>query len=255
VLVLSTIAAPERPRLRRRRAIRTSEATTPAAQVNRATAVRAEPFPTPGHAESWLAAVRDQEERREDELARARALIDRALHAFRVAYGDPYARDVGGSLALVSRIGYGSGDDVVAGLFKDAWEQPRTAEPVKRSMEAPEERFAAVLGCRETVLACEELVLRARADIDAGRLRGAALQARIALEALLAELPERLERRRGELDADRAAIGAAANAALVGDLSDERRAAVAACVERMEDAIHAHRLGGLAPRSDDDSGG
>ena len=56
-------------------------------------------------------------------------------------------------------------------------------------MEAPEERFAALLGGREQALACEELVLRARADLDAGREREAALEARVALEALLAELP------------------------------------------------------------------
>ena len=55
-------------------------------------------------------------------------------------------------------------------------------------MEAPEERFAALLGGRESPLAAEELVLRARADLDAGRPREAALQARVALEALLAEL-------------------------------------------------------------------
>ena len=60
------------------------------------------------------------------------------------------------------------------------------ARRARRSMEAPEERFAALLGGREEVLPAEELVLRARADLNAGRLREAALQARVALEALLA---------------------------------------------------------------------
>ena len=55
-------------------------------------------------------------------------------------------------------------------------------------MEAPEERFAALVGGHGSPLAAEELVLRARADLDAGRTREAALQARVALEALLAEL-------------------------------------------------------------------
>ena len=53
-------------------------------------------------------------------------------------------------------------------------------------MEAPEERFAALLGGREESLPAEELVLRARADLNAGRLAEAALQARVAIEALLA---------------------------------------------------------------------
>jgi hypothetical protein len=54
-------------------------------------------------------------------------------------------------------------------------------------MEAPEERFAAVLGGRDVPLAAEDLVLRARADLDAGRRRAAELQARAALDALRAE--------------------------------------------------------------------
>jgi hypothetical protein len=62
------------------------------------------------------------------------------------------------------------------------------------------------------VLVAEELVLRARLDLEAGRPREAALQARVALEALLAELPEA-----GGLAAHREALGAAANAALEGD--------------------------------------
>ena len=81
-------------------------------------------------------------------------------------------------------------------------------------MESPEERYAAILGGRDRGLAGEELVLRARMDLDAGRVREAALQARVALEALLAELPSggtgeqphrrpRRDRRRRQQGADR----------------------------------------------------
>ncbi len=81
-------------------------------------------------------------------------------------------------------------------------------------MEAPEERFAALLGAREQALVGEELVLRARADLDAGRPREAALQARVALEALLAELG----RDGGGARAERARPWRrAANAALRGE--------------------------------------
>ncbi len=45
-----------------------------------------------------------------------------------------------------------------------------------------------MLGGRERVDACETLLLRARADLDAGRRREAALQLRVGLEALLVEL-------------------------------------------------------------------
>ena len=106
------------------------------------------------------------------------------------------------------------------------------ARRAKRSMEAPEERFAALLGAREPQLVAEELVLRARADLNAGRPREAALQALVALEAL------------GGLAALREAVGSAANAALAGDLDTASVQALTGAVEEMETALRRHRLGG-----------
>jgi hypothetical protein len=243
VLVLSTLAAPERRRLRGRRGKDVEQASPEAVPTARATVIRTEPFTTTDHAEVWLAAVRDDAERRDSELERALATLNGALHAYRVASADPHVRDVALDQALVARIGFGSGDDAVAGLFKQAWELPRGGiARARRSMEAPEERFAALLSGRERVLACEELVLRARMDLDAGRGREAALQARVALEALLAELPGLSGDRRGALEADRKAIGDAANAALRGDLTDELAAALEASIARMEAALRVRRL-------------
>ena len=75
-------------------------------------------------------------------------------------------------------------------------------------MEAPEQRFAALVGARERAGVAEDLVLRARLDLDAGHLREAALQARVALEALLAESGAALpDGARAELEADREAGG------------------------------------------------
>jgi hypothetical protein len=211
--------------------------------TSRATVVHTDPFSTPDHAEVWLSAVRDDTERRDGELDRALATLNGALHAYRVSRADPYVRDVALDQTLVARIGFGSGDDAVAGMFKQAWELPRGGVVrAKRSMEAPEERFAALLSGRESVLACEELVLRARMDLGAGRPREAALQARVALEALLAEMPRLAPDRRGKLEADRAAIGDAANAALRGDLPDELVEALDASVGRMEAALRTRRL-------------
>jgi hypothetical protein len=244
VLVLSTLGAPQRRRIRGRRGKAVQEASPEAVPTSRATVVRTEPFPTTDHAEVWLSAVRDDGERRDGELDRALATLNGALHAYRVARADPYVRDVSLGQALVARVGFGSGDDAVAGLFKQAWELPRSGViRARRSMEAPEERFAALLSGREKVLACEELVLRARADLGAGRDREAALQARVALEALLAELPRTPGDGRGELEADRQAIGDAANAALRGDLPPDLVEALEACVARMESALRLRRLG------------
>ena len=84
--------------------------------------------------------------------------------------------------------------------------------------------MAAVLGGREQVDVCETLLLRARADLDAGREREAALQLRVGLEALLVELKGAVadpghERGHGELNSRRREAGEAANAALAGELT------------------------------------
>jgi hypothetical protein len=113
---------------------------------------------------------------------------------------------------------------------------------VRRRAEAlaPDERLAALLSHREELLACEELVLRARTDLDAGRPREAALQARVALEAALAEL-------RGDetgLAAHREAVARAANEALSGDPSSELQDGVSGAVKGIETALRRRRLGG-----------
>ena len=91
----------------------------------------------------------------------------------------------------------------------------------------PHERLAALLGGRDVALACEELTLRARADLDAGRIREAALQLRVALEAAIAELEPWRDRgdmaqRLETLREHRGAVGSAANAALRGGLETLR---------------------------------
>jgi hypothetical protein len=154
--------------------------------------VRPEPFGSPSEARAWLSSLRRDGAAREAELDSALRVINRALVAQRAAAADPYAGDVAADRALVARVGYGSGDAVAEGRFVAAVELPaRAARRSRRSMEARDERFAALLGGREERLVGEELVLRARADLNAGRPREAALEARIALEALKRELGDR----------------------------------------------------------------
>ncbi len=198
VLVLSTLGAPERRRFRDRKGKRVLEGQPEPVPTNRATVIHARPFERPGEAAAWLAEVRDGGERADAELASAAEVLARALHAHRVAHADPHTRDVSHAQALVARIGYGDGNAVVDGRYEEAWELPRGRKRARRSMEAPEERFAALLGAREQILVCEELVLRVRADLSAGRLREAALSARVALESVLAELGSELATSRRE---------------------------------------------------------
>lgn len=207
--------------------------------TTRVSLIRAEPFASGEDAGAWLDSLRADPDLAAAELEHAAALLNHALHSHRVAAADPHARDVSPDAALVIRIGYGAGEQAADGHFERAWEPPRERpRKSRRSMEAPDERFALLLGGRERALACEELVLRARGDLDAGRVREAALEARVALEALLAELGP------GPSSDDRGTVGEAANAALRGDLDPELQAGLADAVSRMEAALKRRRLGG-----------
>jgi hypothetical protein len=240
VLVLGTLGAPERRRLRGRRARPVEEAEPEPVPTSRATVVRPEPFGSREEAAAWLARLRGDDDRVEAELDGALRLLNRALRGHRAATADPWLTEVSAERALVTRIGYGRGEAVAEGRYGEALELPRAgARRVKRSMEAPEERFAALLGGRSSALVGEELVLRARADLAAGRPREAALQARVALEALIAELPDA-----ATLPELRGAVSAAAGACLRGELDAAETASIAEAVQAMEAALRRHRLRG-----------
>jgi hypothetical protein len=199
----------------------------------RATVASPGAFSSVDEAVRWLAERQADKEALDAEVRSALGVLNRALRAWRAAKADPYVGELSSERAQVVRLGYGAGEAVADGRLTEAIEVPRPKAPrAKRSMEAPEERFAALLGAREPQLVAEELVLRARADLNAGRGREAALQARVALEAL------------GGLDSHRDAVGAAANAALAGDLDDGLVQALAEAVMGMEAALRRHRLGG-----------
>jgi hypothetical protein len=241
VLVLATLGAPERRLLRGRRTRPVEEAEPEPVPTTRATVVRPEPFESREEAAAWLAALRANESALAEELDGALRVLNRAVRAHRAATADPWLGDVSRDRALVARVGYGSGEAVAEGRYGEALELPRArARPVKRSMEAPDERFAALLGARSEALAGEELVLRARADLAAGRPREAALQARVALEALVAELDAEAP----ALSELRGAVAAAAGAALRGGLDASEATSLEEAVAAMEAALRRHRLRG-----------
>ncbi|MGC1851491.1 MAG: hypothetical protein WA687_03515, partial [Solirubrobacterales bacterium] len=104
-----------------------------------------------------------------------------------------------------------------------------------------------VLGGRERLDACETLVLRARADLDAGRRREAALQLRVGLEALLIELRDALadpdhEKDMSELEQRRREAGEAANTALSGDLPVDQERQVEDLVALCERVLRRRRV-------------
>lgn len=234
VLVLETLGAPPPPRRRRRRA-RESEASGEPAQLPlaRATVVRAfDSFAEQGEAGRWLEQATAEEGSVDALLDEAIEVLNRALHAHAVASGDPNVQMLTPRRAASARLGYGSGEEVANGDFSAAREiDVRTGGASRRQQRAeelrPQERVAAVLGGRERFDVCETLILRARADLDAGRTREAALQLRVGFEALLVELKGALtdpghETDMGTLNAARHEVGELANRALQGDLDPKR---------------------------------
>jgi hypothetical protein len=240
VIALKTLGAPERRLLGSKRARKVAEAEVEPVPTSRVTMIAAEPFASTLEAEAWLGALKRDRDALLEEARLGAAELNRMLRAHRAAAADPWvAVEVSPAHALVTRVGYGVGDLVAEGRFDDALELPRTeAGALSRGRRGdvigPGERLAAILSGRDQLLACEELVLRARADVDAHRPREAALQARIALEAVLAELPAGID---PELAGYRSEIGDAANAALHGDPSEQLQDAVRHAVERMERAL------------------
>ena len=226
-------------RLVRRRAPRARGVGPPEAAAVRVTVIRPEPVEGSEEAGDRLSALRSDREALDAEVEWAVTMLNRLLRAHRAAAADPSAPEASAARALAVRAGYGTGDEVAQGKFTEAVEVPPPARSRRREALVPEDRLAAILSGHAPDLASVELVMRARLDLDAGRPREAALQARIALEALLAELgPEAAGAdARAALEDDRQAVAAAAGEALAGDPPTESQEAVAAAVERMEVAL------------------
>jgi hypothetical protein len=248
VVVIGGIRAPRR---QPRRAARPRPASAEPAPVDvtRATVIDASALGDLEAADAWLARATGADAERV--TGEALALLNRTVAAHRVAAADPWQADADASRALVCRVGYGTGEQVADG----DWESARELRPGGRGrMLAPQERLAALLGGRDAALACEELVLRARADLAHDRPREAALQASIALDAALAELEAwrdagDMAARLDELAGHRQAVAAAAAAALRASPDPEAVAAVEAAVARLEAALRARALLAARPMS------
>jgi hypothetical protein len=245
VLVVATLGAPERRRGSSRRTkidAQVEPEPTPVT-TGRATVITVDqPFSDEREAASWLTAAG------EDELEHDLAVLNRALHSFRMVSADPYLAPVGRHQLLVARIGYGVGDEVADGLWTQAQELMVPERRQRRAkVLAPQARLAALLGGRDHPLACEELALRARLDLDQGRDREAALQVLVALDAAIAELANdptapALAERLDELREYRDPVAAAGQAALEGPLNEDERAAAVTALERIEAALRARAV-------------
>jgi hypothetical protein len=214
--------------------------------ATRATVIGVEPFDSPKAAKGWL-----QDADLEDQAGVALDHLNDMLYAHRITTADPYVHEVGRHQALVVRVGFGDGDQLSQGRWAQARELPEARKRTRRAAAMrPQERLAALLGGRDAVLACEELALRARLDLDRGRQREAALQLRVALEAAIAELAPWVERpgvgdHLEALREQRQAVGAAANAALEGGLDADTADAVEQALTKVERALRARLAHGF----------
>lgn len=254
VLMLATLGAAERrgPLGRRQRKPRAAalEPDPRPVVTGRATLVAAEPFGSRPEAERW-----HEEADGEAEATEALRALNRVLHVHRLSAADPYVRELVRDAALAVRVGVGEGEALAHGRWSMAVElAPREAARSTASRSAavlrPQERLAAVLSGRDVALACEELTLRARSDVDAGRTREAALQLRVALESALAELGpwsdrEVIARLTQDLREERATVAAAANMAINGGLDEATAEGVARVLSLLEAALRVRTSIGL----------
>jgi hypothetical protein len=253
VLVVQTLGTV--PAARRRRRTRAVEAGAPPTSVPlaRVTAIRAfAPFSDAAEASRWLKEAATAEDTTDILLADGIGLLNQALHAQAVTAGDPRSQqDLAAERAVAVRIGFGSGEEIAAGRFSEAREVDLgDADSRRRQRQAelrPQERVAALLGGRERLDACETMLLRGRADLDAGREREAALQLRVGLEALLVELDGAISdpahsEDMATLQGRRAEAGSTANAALRGDLDAHQAAVVRELLEICERVLRRRRV-------------
>lgn len=253
VLVVETHGAPPPPRRKRRKPRAAPPDSEPRSlPLGRATLVRAfAAFDEEAAAGRWLERVTAEEEAIDDLVAEALTALNQALHAHAVASAEPHPQVLAPERAVAARLGYGSGQQVAVGESSEAREvdlRAGTSARRRRDDELrPQERVAAVLGGRERLDVCETLLLRARADLDAGRTREAALQLRVGMEALLAELPGALDD--PDHEADMAAIESRrsesvklAESALSGDLHSDATAGLADLLSICERVLRRRRI-------------
>ena len=248
VIVLQTLGGTRRRRaspLTRGRGVIADPGPEPVS-VGRATVITARRLADARAARDWL------DQAGEAELDRALRALARLLHAQRIAAADPTAPAVGRNRLLSARAGWGDGDAVAAGRWSAARDlgigSAGDGRPRRRGSTA-EVRLAALLAGRQPLLACEELVLRARSDLDGDRPREAALQVLVALDAALAELAvdasaAALAARLGELRDRRQSVASAAQAALAGLPSAAQSADVVTAITGIEAALRARAAGG-----------
>lgn len=190
VVVLATVSAQraEKRQRDRRGSQQPPEPEPVRLPLARATLVAAQPLADEAAAQAWLAEIDS-----EQEIDSAFDALNRLLAAHRIAAADPYVHEVAPPQALALRAGFGLGEQVAEGRWLQARElhlphPPRWRRGRRAAILRSQERLANLLSSQRGALLCEELALRARLDLDLGRLTHAAGELERALSLAVVEL-------------------------------------------------------------------
>jgi hypothetical protein len=207
-------------------------------------------------AQAWL----DDLDAERDTRA-AVTVLNRLLHSHRIATADPYVHELSPAQAIVIRAGWGEGEQVAYGRWLHARELPRISSergrPTRRRLIKdhtaalrPEERLAELLSTRGVPLLCEDLALRARLDLDQGRLALAAIELERAIAAALPELRgenrQDLALRIAELEQLQGGVAAQAQAAMADSNGAPDEETVRHGLERLEALLRARTATGFS---------
>jgi hypothetical protein len=207
--------------------------------------------------EAWLEGLDN-----EHEIERAINVVNEVVESHRIASADPYVHEVSATQALIIRAGWGEGEQVADGRWLKAVEledvhsgrarrraRRRGGSKQRTAALRPQERLAALLGARNQILVCEELVLRARLDLDQDRLAHSALELRGAIAAAIRELSaegrQDLAIRIAELEQLRPGVEEQAGKAIEGGPAAVDPETVSHSLERLEAALRARTAPGF----------
>jgi hypothetical protein len=199
-------------------------------------------------ARAWLESLD-----RDLDVQKAVVVVNRVVQMHRIAAADAYVHEVSPAQALAIRAGWGEGEQVAYGQWLHAQELKQRQGPRRRRNRAwalrPQERLAALLGGRSGALACEELTLRARLDLDQQRIVLAAIELDRALTAAQTELnaesrPD-LALRISELEQLHGGVAEQAAAALAGSAAAIDEEALAHALGRLEACLRARTASGI----------
>lgn len=246
VIVMNTLGAQRRTPKRAGRS-RSQASPEPApVPTARVTVIDTTPATSEQEARAWLSQLDP-----EHEITKTVTVIGRVLFAHRISSADPHVHEISHPQALVIRAGFGEGEQVADGHWSDARELTFSDRRTRRRASAlrSQERLAVLIGARGQALVCEELTLRARLDLNHGRLAHAAIELNGAYAAALAELRaenrSELATRLEELDELHGGVREASNAALHAAGGDPHEESLRHALERLEAALRARTAAGF----------